>query len=421
MITGKGTSGVKNCLVSMNFKNINNIFRFIRLKPDHKQSHIPLNLMLTFCLIGITVLSIFTVHKLPYQPFSRTMSGATVHFERAQVLQIQDETLHDSDIQKGLKVGSQTLLVKIVTGEHKGETVSATNALSTYNSVVGKVGSSLIVIVDQLDNGLFKTRVYNYNRIPYMYMMALLFFGALLLVGRKKGFMASLGLVYTFLCIFTIFLPLILRGYSPLVAALILVSLSATVTMILLNGVSKKSLCCILGTVFGVTLSGFILMLFSSFMHISGLNTGEAESLLLIGHTTGLHVRDILYSGILITSLGAIMDIAMSIVSSLYEIQVHSPHASQKILFQAGIHVGRDIIGTMSNTLILAFTGTSLNLLILLASYSVEYNQYMNMNSTAIEITQAMAGSLALVLTVPLTAFISSHILAKKTLEQNIL
>ncbi|MDC7124827.1 MAG: YibE/F family protein, partial [Spirochaetales bacterium] len=161
-------------------------------------------------------------------------------------------------------------------------------------------------------------------------------------------------------------------------------------------------------------LSGFILMLFSKLMHISGYNTDEAESLLLIGQTTGLRVRDLLYSGILIASLGAIMDIAMSVVSSMNELKLHKPESSAMVLFKAGMNVGKDVIGTMSNTLILAFTGTSINLLIVLSSYSVQYNQFMNMNRTAIEITQALAGSLALVLTVPITALLASHLLIKK-------
>ena len=226
--------------------------------------------------------------------------------------------------------------------------------------------------------------------------------------------MASIGLIFTFFCIFSIFLPLILRGYSPIIAAVLIVVIISTVTMILLNGVSIKSFCGILGTVIGVILSSLILKCFGSLMHISGYSTEEAESLLLISQTTKLNVKDLLYSGILITSLGAIMDIAMSITSSVSEVQFHKPESSPIILYRVGMNVGKDIIGTMSNTLILAFTGTSLNLLVILSSYSVQFNQYMNMNNTAIEITQALAGSLALILTVPLTALLSALLLSKK-------
>jgi uncharacterized membrane protein len=369
------------------------------------------NLITTISITLITYLLVIIVNNLPYNQFSTKMSGATVSYEIAKVIHIESEKLHDSHHQKGLKAGRQKLSVKLITGIHNGEVISASNALSTYNSVVGEEGGYLIVIIDELKSGDYKVRVYNHFRTPYIYLMILLFFAALLLVGKKKGAMAILGLTYTFLCIFTIFLPLVLRGYSPILAAIILVIMSSAVTMIALNGISRKSLCGILGTVIGVALSSLILVLFGTIMHISGFNTDDTESLLLISQTTGLRVRDLLYSGILITSLGAIMDVAMSIVSSINEVKQHKAETTTAELFNAGMNVGKDIIGTMSNTLILAFTGTSLNLLIIISSYSVQYNQYMNMNSTAIQITQALAGSLALVLTVPITASIASRLL----------
>ena len=188
----------------------------------------------------------------------------------------------------------------------------------------------------------------------------------------------------------------------------------SAVALVLLNGVSKKSLCSILGTVCGVVLSGVILFLFSSATNLSGYSTEEAESLLQIGQTTGLKVRDLLYAGILIASLGAIMDTAMSIVSVMHEMYLNSPGMKMPSLIKAGMNVGKDMIGTMSNTLILAFAGTSLSFIILLASYSVQYNQFINMNAITIEIAQALSGSLAIVLTVPVTAVITARMFIKK-------
>jgi uncharacterized membrane protein len=184
--------------------------------------------------------------------------------------------------------------------------------------------------------------------------------------------------------------------------------------MVLLNGVTRKSLCAILGTISGVVLSGLILFVFGHFMHISGYSTNDAESLLLIGETTGLKVKDLLFSGILIAALGAIMDVAISIVSVIHEVHENMPGIQASGLICFGMNVGKDMIGSMANTLILAFTGTSLSLIILLYSYSVQFNQLMNMNSIAIEITQALAGSLGIVLTVPITAFITANVYVKR-------
>lgn len=373
----------------------------------------PASLAAAAVMTLVTLLLVLVANRLPYTPYSTGMTGATVNYEIARVLEVSEESLQDSEHQEGLMVGSQTLRVKLLTGKHGGETVAASNALSTYNSVVGKPGGYLIVNVDELDNGKFQVRVYNYFRAPFIYLIGFLFFTSLVLVGGKKGLMSGFGLIYTFFCFFLIFLPLVLRGHSPVLAAILLTVMVSAVTLIVLNGVSSKSVCSILGTICGVVLSGGILFLVGSAMHLSGYSTEEAESLLLISQTTGLKVRDLLYAGILVASLGAIMDTAMSIVSAMNEIYQHRPEMKASSLVKAGMNVGKDMIGTMSNTLILAFTGSSLNLLILLASYSVQYNQFMNMNTIAIEITQALSGSLAIVLTVPTTAVITARALKK--------
>lgn len=371
-------------------------------------------------ILLITLLVIVIINSLHYNKYSSGMAGATVNYEICRVVEVTAESLQDSGHQRGLMTGSQTLKVKLLTGKHRGETVTASNALSTYNSVVGKAGKYLVVNVDELDSGEFQVRVFNYYRAGFIYLMALLFLGALILVGGKKGLMSGFGLIYTFLCVLLVFLPLILRGYSPVWAAILLVVMVTTASMVFLNGAGKKSLCAVLGTILGVVLSGVILFIFGAVMHISGYSTDEAEDLLFIGQTTGLKVRDLLFSGILIASLGAIMDTAMSIVSSITEFHLNMPGMKTTALIKAGMNVGKDMIGTMSNTLILAFTGTSLNMIILLYSYSVQFNQLLNMNTIAIEITQALAGSLGIILTVPLTAVITANIYGKKgTVRRN--
>jgi uncharacterized membrane protein len=150
--------------------------------------------------------------------------------------------------------------------------------------------------------------------------------------------------------------------------------------------------------------------LFGAIMHLSGFNTEEAENLLLISQTTGLLVKDLLFAAILIASLGAVMDTALSIVSSINEIHHNSPKLKSLDLFKAGMNVGQDMIGTMSNTLILAFTGTSLNLIILLYAYSVQYNQLLSADMIAIEVAQAISGSLGIIFTVPLTAALTAKV-----------
>jgi uncharacterized membrane protein len=145
--------------------------------------------------------------------------------------------------------------------------------------------------------------------------------------------------------------------------------------------------------------------------HLSGFNVEEAETLIVIASHTNMKVGDLLFAGILIAALGAVMDVAMSIASSIHEVAETNPQLTPKKLFTSGLNVGRDLMGTMANTLILAFTGSSLNSLILIYSYQVDYHQLMNMNLIGIAIIQGMSGSIAIILTVPIVALLASRLI----------
>jgi uncharacterized membrane protein len=378
-----------------------------------KQRSLKLEILIITAILIVTAGLIVIIGRLPYHQYSMGMTGTTVDYELGKVKSVTGESLIESAEDKGILVGTQTLQIEVLTGTHKGETVMVSNALSTYNSVVAKEGMTLVVIVDALDTGEFQVRVYNYYRAPFIYVLGLLFLAALVLIGGKKGIMSAAGLIYTFVCVLLVFLPLVARGYSPVWSAILLVVLVTAATMTFINGAGRKSLSAILGTVCGVMVSGIILFAFEEIMHVSGFSTEEAESLLLIGQTTGLEVRYLLFSGILIASMGAVMDTAMSIVSAMNEIHAHMPAMKTAGLVKAGMNVGKDLIGTMSNTLILAFAGSSLGMIILLYSKSVPFHQLLNSNYIAIEITQALAASLGIILTVPITAVLAAGIFMK--------
>ena len=210
---------------------------------------------------------------------------------------------------------------------------------------------------------------------------------------------------------------MIYRGASPFLAAVIVVILTTAVTMYLINGISVKSVSAALGTIIGVVIAGGLAAGFGCISRISGYNVSDIEELVFIGNNTGLKVGGILFAGILIASLGAVMDVSMSVASTINEIHEKNPLLDKKELFKCGINVGRDMMGTMSNTLILAFTGGSINTLILAYSYSMEYNMMINMYSIGIEIMQGISGSIAIILTVPLVSFITSLMLNERKLS----
>ena len=163
-----------------------------------------------------------------------------------------------------------------------------------------------------------------------------------------------------------------------------------------------------LNTVLGTFSAGIVFFLFTKILHITGCCMDEAESLVLISQTTGLQMNQVLFAGIMITSLGAVMDIAVSIGAAMYEIAELNEQLSVKRLFQAGMNIGKDMIGTMTNTLILAFAGGSISTLIVFISYGVQYHQLLSSDYLTMEIAKGVAGSMGVVLTVPISALISA-------------
>jgi uncharacterized membrane protein len=189
--------------------------------------------------------------------------------------------------------------------------------------------------------------------------------------------------------------------------------LTTIVCLILLDGINTKTIAAMIGTILGTLLAGGFSFIAGILAHITGFNTGEAEALLLIASNTKLTIRGLLVASILISSLGAVMDIAVSIASAIDELHKVKPKLKSKDLFNSGMNIGKDMMGTMANTLILAFTGSSLNLLLIIFSYGIPFYQLINTDLIAIEVLKAIGSSIGIILTVPIVAFVSSRIVIK--------
>lgn len=324
-------------------------------------------------------------------------------FEKARVVAINKDNL----LSDGTRAGTQDVDVEIRTGAHKGEILSAASSSSYLYGADCTVGLKVIVIISECE-GNISVSVYNYDRGAQLYMILAVFLIVLGIIGGKKGWKSALGLVFTFVCIVYFFLPMVYRGISPIWAAVFIVVLITVVVMYLIDGTSIKSLCAMAGTVLGVGIAALLACLFARISHITGYNVDDIENLIYIGQMTGIQVGELMFAGILISALGAVMDVAMSVASTINEIHEKKPELSVNELFQSGINVGRDMMGTMSNTLILAFAGGSLNTLIYIYSYRYNYYQVLNMYAIGIEIIQGISATFGVILTVPLVSVIAS-------------
>ena len=319
-------------------------------------------------------------------------------FEKGVVTEI----LQDNVQPDGSRVGEQVVRVLMKTGGLKGREIETTSSSGFLFGAPCTVGMK-VVVMQSLAGDTVVSSVYAQDREFQILAFAALYLLALCLIGGWQGAKGALGLVFTFGCILWVYLPLVYRGWSPFWSAVLVCAVTAIVTLWLVGGPTRKTLVAAAGTVAGVVMAGVAASLFSLATGITGWNVSDIESLMTLWSTADIQVGGLLFSGLLISSLGATMDVAMSIASSMAEVQAQTPDISRRALFQAGMRVGRDMMGTDSNTLILAFAGGSVSMLVLDYAYDLSWLQIINSNNIGIAVMQGLAGSFGVVLSVPVT------------------
>ena len=337
-----------------------------------------------------------------------------VEYETARVLEIlEDNTVKDETIE-GRRRGSQLLELELITGRYAGDVTQCKNYFSAMYSVDVEPGQTVSVRVDTSGVNTYSVSIYNYNRIPLIIGIALAFALALILIGGWQGARALLGLIFTFICIMYLLLPLALRGWPTVPLTVAVVGVTSTVGFYLLGGWQPKTVGSILGCLCGVAAAALLGSLAIELLHVTAYQMDEAEGLLLARNDTGLQMKGLLLSGILIAAEGAVMDTSMSVASAMAELKDKRPDIGKKELFLSGMRIGRDTTGTMANTLVLAFAGSSLNMMVLIYSYQVSFNQLMNTDFVAVELVRAVAGSMGIILTVPCVAAICAWLLTRR-------
>ena len=362
-------------------------------------------------LIYLLLVCVFAVFVFRLNQVEKTelvvRTGQT--FEKGKVTEILQDNL-DSN---GTRVGEQKVRVKMLTGVRKEEELDVTSSSGYLFGAACTVGMKVIVM-QSIAGETTIASVYSQDREWVIYIFAILYLLALCIIGGKQGIKGCLGLIFTFFCVIFVYLPLVYLGYSPFWSAVFICFLTTLVTMYLIGGSTKKTCAATLGTLAGVVLAGISAWCFSKASGISGYNVSDIETLMTLWNTNRIQVGGLLFSGLLISCLGAVMDVAMSISSAIDEIYKQNSSLTRKELFKAGMRVGRDMMGTDSNTLILAFAGSSVSTLLLNYAYDLPYQQIINSNNIGITIMQGLAGSFGIVLSVPLTVLICTILFHKK-------
>lgn len=332
-------------------------------------------------------------------------------FAVAKVVEVLEDNAAPDTWTEGRRIGEQLLKVQLCSGPYQGEVLTTYNYINAYVNVDAPVGGRIIVRLDLDEQEQpYIISIPSHDRTPMLLGLIGVFAALLVLIGRKRGVMALLGLGYTLACIWYILVPTVLRGANPIVVTVLIVALTTIASLLLITGFSRKTLCAALGCVGGTAVAGLFAAVAGRVSPINGFNMSEAEELVLRSTQADIQISGLLVSGILIASLGAVMDVAMSIASACNELRMLNPNLPAKDLFRSGMNIGRDAMGTMANTLILAFAGASLNTLLLLQIYDYPLIQVINTDAVVIEVIRGMAGSIGIILTVPLVAALSARL-----------
>ncbi|ENN95722.1 hypothetical protein J422_06194 [Methanocaldococcus villosus KIN24-T80] len=314
------------------------------------------------------------------------------------------KTYDNIDYTAPIKIGFQIVYVNV-----SGNIIKFNNVLRGNFLLDNYFKKGDHVVVVYKDN----TPIYlAYDRVFWIIMFSILFLGLLFLIGGFNGFKTVLSLIFTVVVIYYILLPNIANGTPPITLTIIIILLIVFISYFILCGFNKKAICSALGAIFGVVISGIVGYIGINLMNLPPGGFSEfVEMILFSGHY--LDFYGVFISSILLASLGAIMDVSIDISSGLYELKRHKPDISFKEMFKSGMNIGRDIMGTMANTLILVYVGSLMAPILYFIIKNTPMEIIFSYNIIASEVLASLAGSIGVVMTVPITVILASYLYTK--------
>jgi uncharacterized membrane protein len=322
------------------------------------------------------------------------------------------------DSETGGRTVYQYLKVKPTEGEYKDQLLETTVSIDISNSksyFIYHAGDGVFVEIYLKDGGgIDYVSLYTMERAPYVigiFVLLLLLIGV---IGRKKGLKTIVALLATVAGVFGVIVPVIGAGGDPVLIAVIVCIAITFVTMFTVGGFNRKALAAALGTMGGLLSTLILTVIVNQLLRVSAVEMESVDMLMTSNLGIEIDFNGILMAAIMVGGIGAMMDVGIDIASSINEIHEVNPFRTPKQLFESGISVGRDVMGTMANTLILAYTGCSLMLMVNWAVFSESFFDMINNGYIVVEVIKALVGSIGMVLTIPITAFIGSRMIFKE-------
>ena len=344
---------------------------------------------------------------------SGVKAEAYAEYEMAQVVEVLADDTELDPVSDGGWRGEQLLLAEVTSGQYKGQVLQVGNFVGPLYGGPVQAGDGVVLLISTDADGTYRGTVYEFNRALPLAIVVLLFLIAAIVVGGKTGAKSLVGLAVTLACLFGILIPALMKGAPTLPLVFATCAFIAVVSLTILGGIQKKTVCAMLGVIAGTALALFFGLAAQWICRIDGLRAEDVEPLLQLRQTgVPIGLTGLLVGGVVISALGAVMDVAMGISSSLTEVYAADNNLTRRELFRSGMNIGRDMVGTMTNTLILAFLGSSFVLILYLYSMDLAFHQLLSSAFLATEVISSVSSSIGVILSIPITALITAVALA---------
>lgn len=303
----------------------------------------------------------------------------------------------------GVPVTIQTVTLELLEGPHDGERITM-----RHDKFLVEEGET--VFVQQGAEGAFQ--IVEKDRTAMLLAVLGLFVALIVALNGKQGIKSLFGLALSFAVIIFVMMPLVVRGISPLLVSVIVGAAILSAVLFLSHGYNRGSIIALCGTLGAIVCAGLLSLAASAWMRLTGLGSDEALNAMIITGGT-VNFADLLLAGIIIGMLGVLDDIAITQVAVVGELKRANPLLSVREIFVRALRVGKEHVSALVNTLVLAYTGASFPLLILLYKSGVRFDMLVSQEIVSAEIVRTLIGSIGLILAVPLTTWLAARYLSK--------
>lgn len=314
-----------------------------------------------------------------------------------------------------VKTQAQFLTVKLVSGPHKGTVLPAENLLTGKLEMdeFYEPGADVLVEYELRDGKPAHPVVRGHYRLHAELLLVVLFSGLLIVLAGATGAKAILSFVFTALMLWKVLFPALLRGVSPIPLGLAVVAAMTAVVTFAVGGLSRRGLAAFSGSMLGLGLTAGLASWFSSVFRLHGAVAPFAETLLYSGYLN-LNLTLVFVASIFVSSSGAVMDLAMDIAVAMEEVQAKKPDIGFWEHLRSGLTVGRAVLGTMTTTLLLAYSGSHITMFMLFISRGLPLDRILNTPMVAAEVLNILVGSFGLVTVAPFTALVAAGLFRRR-------